>query len=192
MRIITALLTFLTLFACTHAFAQHGTPTGHASFPQVVDGFVTAIEEVQVPVAEAMPDDKYSFAPTNGSFKGVRTFADMIKHVAASNYGMAAAILHEDPPIKLETEADIDAIKGKKEIVKFLKGSFDFLHKAALTINEQNAMELIESPDSPNKQLSRLEVAERAVSHSFNHYGQMIEYLRISGITPPSGHRATQ
>ena len=70
-----------------------------------------------------MPEDKFSFARRNGEFHGVRTFADMVKHVGASNYGMAAAILHENPPIKLETQADLDAIKSKAEIDEWLQGT---------------------------------------------------------------------
>jgi hypothetical protein len=168
--------------------AQHGTSAQHARFSEIEEHYVNSAEHALVPLVEAMPEDKFSFTPSNGEFQGVRTFADMVKHVAASNYGMAAAILHENPPIKLETQADLDAIKSKAEIVKFLRGSFDFLRKAMLSINEQNETELIRSPDS-DKSLARLEVADRAVSHCFNHYGQLVEYLRSSGHLPPGSHR---
>src|ERR1700716_486425 len=172
----TASLLFIPLTFCVSTnfvFTQNGATSGQ-TFPQIEDGFVSAAEQALVPAAEAMPKAKYSFAPTNGQFKGTRTFADMVKHVAVSNYGMASAILHQKPPIKLETDADLNAITGKAEIVKFLKGSFEFLHQALGTINEKNATELIESPDSPNKPLSRLEVAGRATSYCWNHYGQWI------------------
>src|SRR5258708_20124484 len=166
-------------------FAQQTASGQRTTLSQVEDHYINGGENGVVPVAEGMPEEKYSFAPTNGQFKGVRTFAEMVKHVAASNYGMAAAILHdENPPVKLETDADVDAIKGKAEMVKFLKGSFEFLHKALDSINEQNEAELIQSPDSA-KPLARLEVANRAVTHCWNHYGQLIEYLRMSGIAPP-------
>ncbi len=82
----------------------------------------------------------------------------------------------------------MDAIRGKAEIVKFLQGSFEFLRKALNSINERNEAELIKSPDS-NKPLAKLEVADRAVTHCWNHYGQLIEYLRMSGIAPPGSHR---
>ena len=170
------------------ASAQQGTATQHAPFSEVEENYVTSAEHALVPLVEAMPEDKFSFAPTNGEFHGVRTFADMVKHVAASNYGMAAAILHEKPPVKLDSDADLEGVKGKTEIVKFLQGSFDFLHKALLSINEQNETELIRSPDS-DKRLARLEVADRAVAHCWNHYGQLVEYLRTSGNLPPVSHR---
>ena len=170
------------------AGAQQSAAGERTTLSQVEDHYINGAEHALVPVAEAMPEEKYSFAPTNGEFKGVRTFAEMVKHVAASNYGMAAAILHENPPIKLETDADVDAIRGKAEIVKFLQGSFEFLRKALNSINEQNEAELIKSPDS-NKLLAKLEVADRAVTHCWNHYGQLIEYLRMSAIAPPGSHR---
>jgi hypothetical protein len=166
------------------ALAQHSESTQRTTLSQIEDHYIDGAERALMSMVEAMPDDKYSFAPTNGEFKGVRTFADMVKHVAASNYGMASAILHENPPIKLETQADVDAIKGKAEIVKFLKGSFEFLHKALNSINERNETELIKSPDS-SAPLARLEVADRAVTHCWDHYGQLVEYLRMNGIVPP-------
>jgi len=188
MKTAGLLYTSVILLACSGiAFAQHGTLSEHTTLSQIEERYVNGAEHAFVPIAEAMPEDKYSFAPSNGQFKGVRTFADMVKHVAASNYSMASAILHENPPIKLETDADLDAIKGKAEIVKFLKGSFEFLRKALSSINEQNETELIKSPDS-SKPLARLEVADRAVTHCWNHYGQLVEYLRTSGIAPPGSH----
>jgi hypothetical protein len=182
------LYTFVTLVASSSiALTQHATLGEHATLAQIEDHYVTDAEHNLVPLAEAMPEDKYSFAPTNGQFKGVRTFAEMVKHVAVANYGMASAILHENPPVKLDSDADVGAITGKAEIVKFLKGSFEFLHKALNSINEQNETELIRSPDS-DKPMARLEVADRAVSHCWDHSGQLVEYLRMSGITPPGSH----
>ena len=88
--------------------------------------------------AEAMPEDKYSFAPTTGEFKGVRTFAQQVKHVAAVNYMIGAAILEQKPPVELGGENGPDSITAKADIVKFLKDSFAYLHKAAASINEKN------------------------------------------------------
>src|SRR4051794_21939806 len=56
------------------------------------------VEGEFVPLAEAMPEDKYDFAPTNGEFKGVRTFGAMVKHVAVTNELLAAAMLGEKAP----------------------------------------------------------------------------------------------
>src|SRR5208282_6890695 len=64
---------------------------------EVLDHTVLNVEHEFVPAADAMPEDKFGFAPTNGEFKGVRTFGQQIKHVAAGNYIFGAAILSEKP-----------------------------------------------------------------------------------------------
>src|ERR1019366_7352508 len=122
---------------------------------QILDGGVKGIESEFVPAAEAMPEDKYSFAPTNGEFKGVRTFGQQVKHVAAVNYLVAAAILGEKPPVELGGENGPDSIKSKADIVKFAKDSFAYAHKAVATVNAENAVGQISSPFGQGK-VSRL------------------------------------
>jgi hypothetical protein len=71
-----------------------------------------------------MPEDKYSFAPTSGEFKGVRNFAQQAKHLAAVSYLVGAAILEEKPPVELGSENGPDSLKTEADIMKFLKDSF--------------------------------------------------------------------
>src|SRR3954469_23794647 len=92
------------------------------------------VEQEVVSAADAMPEDKYSFAPTNGEFKGVRTFAEQVKHVAAVNYVFGSAVLGEKPPVDTGGESGPDSIKSKAEIMKFLKDSFVYLHKSLSSI----------------------------------------------------------
>src|ERR1700684_1125506 len=67
----------------------------HRTVTQVLDSSVSNMEREFVSAADAMPEDKFGFAPTNGEFKGVRTYGEQIKHVAAVNYIFGAAILSE-------------------------------------------------------------------------------------------------
>src|SRR5882672_11458895 len=90
----------------------------------VLDGTVKTIEGELVPAVEAMPEDKFDFAPTNGEFKGVRTFGQQAKHVAAVNYIVASAILGEKPPVDTGGENGPENAKSKADIVKFLKDSY--------------------------------------------------------------------
>ncbi len=152
---------------------------------QILDGGVKTIESDFVPAAAAMPEDKYGFAPTAGEFKGVRTFAQQVKHVAAVNYMVAAAILGEKPPLELGGENGPDTIKSKAEIVKFAKDSFAYAHKAVATITAENAVGEIKSPFGEGK-VTRLGMATVFAWHGFDHYGQMVEYLRMNGIVPPA------
>jgi hypothetical protein len=151
----------------------------------VLDHGVASVEGEFVPAAEAMPEDKYSFAPTSGEFKGVRTFAQQAKHVAAVNYLVGSAILEEKPPVDLGSENGPDAIKTKADIVKFLKDSFAYVHRAVRTINDANLLSPIKSPFGEGM-VTRLGMATLIVGHCFDHYGQMVEYLRMNNIVPPA------
>jgi len=132
-----------------------------------------------------MPEDKFDFAPSNGEFKNVRNFGDQIKHVAAVNYELGAAILEEKPPTDINDEAGPTSVKSKAEILKYLKESFAYVHKAVQNINEKNEVETVRSPFGEGK-VSRLGLASGVVAHGFDHYGQMVEYLRMNGIVPPA------
>lgn len=131
-----------------------------------------------------MPADKYSFVPTNGEFKGVRTFAEMVKHVAANNYVDAAALLRERPPIDVgERDNGPDSVRSKAEILRFVRDSFEYLQKAIGMVNQGNLMERVEFPGS-QAGIPRLMIIDSAMVHPWDHYGQMIEYLRMNGIDP--------
>jgi hypothetical protein len=152
---------------------------------QVMDRALSGVEKEFVSAAEAMPDDKYDFAPTNGEFKGVRTFALQVKHVAAVNYLVGAAILGEKVPLDVGGENGPESIKTKADTVKFLKDSFAYMHKAVASINEKNAVESIKSPFGEGS-TTRLGMSTLIVGHCFDHYGQMVEYLRMNGLVPPA------
>jgi len=159
------------------------------TFSAVFERGVSQIEHVVVPAAEAMPDDKYNFAPpaSMGEFKGVRTYAQEVKHIAVANWALAAGILGEKPPAdKVATDENGPAnITSKAVIVQYLKDSFAYLHKAANSITEANVLEQVQSPFGPNK-VSRLGLMTSALVHPYDHYGQMVEYLRMNNIIPPA------
>ena len=109
----------------------------HRSVAQVLDRTVMNVEHEFVPAAEAMPEDKFGFAPSSGEFKGVRTFGEQIKHVAAVNYIFGAAILGEKVPVDVGDESGPPSIKTKAQIIDYLKASFVYVHKAVQTISGQ-------------------------------------------------------
>ena len=175
----------LLLLGTGFVLGQNAKTAGPPTVSQVMDRGVTGVENEFVPAADAMPEDKYSFAPTNGEFKGVRTFAQQVKHVAAVNYLVGAAILEEKPPVELGGENGPDSIKTKADAVKFLKDSFVYVHKAVGSINEGNLLSPIKSPFGENT-VTRLGMATLIVGHCFDHYGQMVVYLRMNTIVPPA------
>jgi hypothetical protein len=182
---LAILLLALGSSVCAAAANPQGKSDQKPTFAAVYDRTLSGIEREVVPAAEAMPDDKFNFAPTSGEFKGVRTFAQQIKHIAAVNYMLGAAILSEKPPVELGGENGPDSITSKADAVKFLKDSFDYLHKALKSIDESNVLGMVQSPFGSNK-ASRMGLSLIAIGHPFDHYGQMVEYLRMNGIVPPA------
>jgi hypothetical protein len=153
---------------------------------QIYDKNLAGVEGELVPLAEAMPADRYNFAPTAGEFKGVRTFRQQVKHIAAVNYMIAAALLAQKPPVDLGAgENGPDSITGKEQTVAFLKDSFAYLHKAMLTLTAANQSGMIQSPFGKS-QSPRVAIALSAAAHCFDHYGQMVVYARMNGIVPPA------
>src|SRR5580700_8270147 len=109
-------LVICTLALATGAFAQAKKETPR-TVTEVLSNTVKNLEHDLVPAAEAMPEEKFGFAPSNGEFKGVRTFAEQIKHIAAVNYIFGAAILDEKVPVDVGDESGPVALKTKAEIM---------------------------------------------------------------------------
>ena len=92
----TKLLLGLFLVLCCSGFALGQMAMPAAKTPgDALNAILSIAEHEFTGAADAMPEDKYSFAPSNGEFKGVRTFAQQVKHVAAVNYVFGAAVLNE-------------------------------------------------------------------------------------------------
>ena len=185
-RFIVCALLLTTALASLAGTATAQAMPEKATFASVLDRQLSGVEHELVPAAEAMPADKYSFSPTQGEFKGVRDFGSQIKHIASVNYMIGAAILGTAPPAETgEGENGPTNVKSKDETVKYLKDSFVYLHKAINTINAANILEPIKAPwgTAPT---TRLSMAVIAVGHPFDHYGQLVEYLRMNGIVPPA------
>jgi len=158
--------------------ARSTAKTATEIFQQSVSG----PEHATLRLAEAMPEANYSFVPTNGKFGGVRSFAQLAKHIAVDNYMMGAALLGEGVPVEVGVhENGPDGINSKTQVTKFLRDSFLYLHKAVDTVDQKN---LMESVSYQGFALPRLAVVNAAISHPWDIYGQMIEYLRMSGIDP--------
>jgi hypothetical protein len=144
-------------------------------------------EKLIIPAVEAMPADKFGFAPTDGEFKGVRTFGQMAKHLSATNHILAAAALGDEPPADAGDEVGPEAIRTKAEILVYLKDSFAHLEKAVEAIG-QASRPVNPSPISPLKrgEVTRSALVVESLMHAADHYGQLVEYLRMNGIVPPA------
>ena len=151
------------------------------------DVMLSAFESELTDVAKAMPAEKYSFAPSatvfapsqESKFEGVRTFAQQLTHLIDANYYFYGQISGVKPDVDMKA---INAMTNKDQIVPALAASFVFAHKAVFTITAANAFLTIKGADGMN---TRATLASFGVAHGFDHYGQLVEYLRMNGVVPP-------
>ena len=152
------------------------------------DEMLTGFEEEMMGVAKAMPAEKYSFAPSAAVFvpsqkteyAGVRTFGAMVIHIAQANYFYGGGLSGMKPDVDVKA---LGELKDKDKIVAALAASFVFAHKAIGTLTVQNAFE------SMHGDTTRASLAGGVVAHGFDHYGQLVEYLRMNGMVPPASQK---
>jgi hypothetical protein len=128
---------FVLVVGC---LGQTSNVGAHRSNTQIIEFILNFQERRVVDVAEAMPAERYGFAPTAGEFKGVRTFAEQLKHIAADNYLLGAGILGETAPgdVALD-ERGSSSVRTKPDIITYLKDSFAYMHRAAAAIDDANS-----------------------------------------------------
>jgi len=149
------------------------------SIAESVSGTLQFVEGDFLGLAEAMPEDKYSFIPTVGKFDGVRSFGEQVKHVACAQFAFFNEFEGKKPPDDCE-KGGHDPAKTKAELIKYLKDSFDYSNRVLATLTAKNALERVEGRyGGPN---TKLGISVIAVWHITDHYGQLVEYLRLNGI----------
>jgi uncharacterized damage-inducible protein DinB len=175
----------LVTAAASVALAQAAAPAKPAvgtvmSAAQTYGKLLSGIEQEFVGAAEAMPEDKYNFAPpaSAGDFKGVRTFAQQVKHVAGSNYYFFGGPDFTEADAKAKEDA-IEKLTSKAEILQALKDSLAQAHKYVDDITAENTFVMTANG-------TRGGMAAFGIAHMMDHYGQMVVYLRMNGIVPPA------
>ena len=169
------------------SFFLRSTCTGQQSILPAIERQFNKIESDILSSAEAMPEDKFDFTPEslgikNSQFKGVRTFAGQIMHLATDNFFIWSGINGDSVRADITDVNGPKNIKTKKEVIEYLKSSFAIGRKAISTLTLSNAMDLVEFR---GRKLSKLDLAFYALTHANEHYGQMVIYLRMCGIVPP-------
>jgi hypothetical protein len=176
------------------AVGETGTPQTPATAPAAkpddipksiagsISGTLQFAEGNFLGLAEAMPEDKYSFLPNVGNFDGVRSFGEQVKHVACAQFAFFNEFEGKKPPDDCE-KGGHDPAKSKAELIKYLRDSFDYSNSVLATLTANNALDRVEGRYAgPN---TKLGISVIAVWHITDHYGQLVEYLRLNGIVPP-------
>ena len=177
MRILTVAV--LSLAGIAHA---RGAESAAA---KVWDGQLKDLEREFVPLVEAMPEEKFDFAPTGGEFDGVRTFHLQAMHAATVLFEVCAAIQQKKAPTQPGPKENGPEFKSKEDVVRYVKDAFAYAHKAMATLTDENQMGLVKSAFE-DKPTTRLYMASVAIWHTFDHYGQMVVYARLNGVVPPA------
>jgi hypothetical protein len=138
-------------------------------------------------VVETMPASKFNFAPSAGAFKNVRTFGVQTRHIAFCLNEVAVALLGEAMLPHADQEGPRN-LTTKDDIVRYLKDAFAHAHKAIGTLTNENLLEQIPDPYVEKLRTTRLDAAGILLSHTWDHYGQVVVYLRMNHLTPP-GHQ---
>lgn len=185
---ISNILVFISfsLFIPHGGYARNTIQDSLPSFSSAVERQFMNIENSIIAATESMPEEKFDFTPEQlnlpgSDFKGVRTFAGQVKHLATDNYAIWSAITGDPLPAGIKDVNGPSSLKTKAEIIEYLKNSFVIGHKAIATLTLQNAMDMLPFRGS---QLPRLDLAFYALTHDNDHYGQMVVYLRMCGINP--------
>jgi len=190
MKTATALL----IASAAYAFAQNPfPPTPPASVGAAIDREISLAERQVVTAVEAMPADKFNFSPDNldikgANFKGVYTFAGLVKHLAAANYFLWGGAGGDKVPANITSVKGPESMTERAEIIQLLKDSFASGHHAAAALTTENSLDMVPGP-AGNK-VPRIFGLTFAVAHAYDEYGQMDEYLRMNGVVPPASRPA--
>ncbi|HTR35505.1 MAG TPA: DinB family protein [Bryobacteraceae bacterium] len=165
----------IILFAASTAWAQAG---GSNPLVESSKGFYTMVKQNILRSAEKMPEDKYAFKPTDS----VRTYGQLLAHVADGQYEFCGAAVGDHEQKDFEQNA-----KTKAEIASALKTAFGYCDAIYSKMTDAKAMELM--PGFGGQKITRLSMLDFNVAHTNEHYGNLVTYMRIEGIVPPSSSR---
>lgn len=164
---LTAVASMLAAFAGVAATAAAQSPRPESPRDVLVASWNDAGGKL-VKLAEEFPADKYDYKPVDG----VRTFGDVLRHIAFWNQYVARAARGEKPDGSAN-ELPKAQFASKEALVKVLKSSL-----------EEAAGELKKLPAAPDARATGLAVS--FIGHSSEHYGQLVVYYRMNGLVPPA------
>jgi uncharacterized damage-inducible protein DinB len=128
--------------------------------------------------AEEMPESGYSFKPTDS----VRTFGQLVGHVADGQYEFCSSVVGDDtkaPEVEKSKTTKADLVEG-------LKTAFAYCDKAYNGLTDAQAASTVKFF---GRDMAKLTVLNFNTAHTDEHYGNMVTYLRIKGLVPPSSKK---
>ncbi len=140
----------------------------------------TRLQRQLLPLAEAMPENKYAFRPS----PDVRTFGEQLRHIAAVQWVVGGGLLQEKPPVDVgDGDSGPLPMTAKVDIIRYTTDSFSYILRGIAATTRENALEMVPHPYDPqNTRVVRLALI---AGYGWEHYGQMVVHLRLNGIAPP-------
>jgi uncharacterized damage-inducible protein DinB len=159
------------------ANAQQGMPnptTASNPLTTTISIFRSNMQDKIMKSADEMPESKYSYRPT----KDVRSFAEILNHLAAISYTLCSNVKGEAPSATA-------TVKGSKtEIMAYLKGSFDYCDGVYSVFTDAH---LNDPADFFGAKTNKLFILTQVGNHDALHYGNLVTYLRLNGLVPSGG-----
>lgn len=167
----------LPLITCV-ALAQTPDLKSASGYPKMVQKQVTAWVER---AAEKMPEAEYALKPD----PAVRSFGQVLGHIADANYLFCSAVLGEN-----RASPAIEKTKTTKaELTSALHDAFAYCNRAYDALTDANANETVKAF---GQERNKLGVLWFNASHNLEHYGNLVVYMRLKGIVPPSSDAKPQ
>src|SRR6266545_1648179 len=178
-RLITLVCFFMT---ATVAFSQEPAKVAVSNQNNPLSGFnkraYGQMKDWLLRSAKKMPEENYSFKPT----QDVRSFGQIVGHVADVQYMFCSIVRGEkNPGLKIEQNK-----ASKADIIAALKDAFVYCDKAYDTMTDASGTQMVKLGRSDTPKLSALTVN---IAHSALHYGNLVTYMRLKNIVPPSSER---
>ena len=175
-------LALLASLAVAPAAAQGQQASGDpltGALKRQFDGVARNVREA----AEKMPEDKFAYQAT----KEVRTFGGFVGHVANAHYSLCSRAKGEPNPNK----EDFEKVSGKAALVKAITAANEYCSSVFTGANDKWMLETISQGQGASAvQVPRAAVLANNTSHSNEHYGNLVTYMRLNGLVPPSTERA--
>jgi uncharacterized damage-inducible protein DinB len=170
--------TLLALVFFVAAPAPQSAPaSGTAATVASLRAMTGVAKDYLTKAAAQVPEDMYAFKPT----PEVRSFGALLAHIADANFGICGMASGEKPPMSGVEKSK----KTKAELSEALAASFAFCDKAFEGMTEARAHEALPKFFLPGTH-TRISVLAFTAAHSFEHYGNVVTYMRMKGMVPPS------
>jgi uncharacterized damage-inducible protein DinB len=164
------------------AFAQTPSAAPPPSLESMAGGLAQLYRSIKANVLEAaelMPEEHFAFKPA----PDVRSFGELVGHVTNTHYNFCSAARGVPSTAKINHET----LKTKAELVAALKASVEFCDAAYTNLTDAQVMEPAKFGQAP---ITRGYALTYNIAHDNEHYGNMVTYLRLKGLVPPSTARA--